>query len=237
MTVYKTYIAQVAQNTQPQPNSGVPTQGIDPWILVGAGLGSAITAIGAFLLKVSDSSIVSKTMERRNSKVQAETNAVLAEKLTSNNIEAQEAETFMDLSNTVADIARKGVDNSTDYNRELLSIVRESISASQLNAESRNCLVKATENLVESQKGTIEATRNIVNGMDKLAQAQEVARKEILESHEMAVSEFKVTCDRMTKQMFRTENTVKDQFGAAIAQLRIDIKESEKRVIEAIKAS
>lgn len=193
--------------------------------------------MATFIPKFLDSAIVNKSVDGRINQKQAETNAVVAEKLTNINIDKQEAESFIDLSNTVADIAKSGVNNSADYNKELLSIVRESISASQLNAESRNCLVKASENLVESQKGTIEATKNIVAGMEKLAQAQEITRKEILESHEMAVSEFKVTCDRMSKQMSLTERTVKDQFGAAIAQLRIDIKDLETRLITEIKAS
>ncbi len=229
------YIAQATPNTQAQPNSA-HTQ-FDPMVMVWIGLGGIGTFLATFIPKFLDSAILNKSVDGKINQKQAETNAAVAEKLTRVNVDKQEAETFIDLSNTVAEIARKGVDNSTDYNKELLTIVRESISASQLNAESRNCLVKATENLVESQKGTIEATRNIVAGMDKLAQAQEIARKEILESHEMAISEFKTTCDRMIKQMSHTDRTVKDQFGAAIAQLRIDIKESEKRVVEAIKAN
>lgn len=231
MTVYKTYIAQVAQNTQVQPNS--PQTQFDPMFMVWLGLGGVGTFLATFIPKFLDSAILNKSVDGHIN----ETNAIVAEKLTSININKQEAESFIDLSNTVADIARKSVDNSTDYNKALLNIVRESISASQLNAESQNCLVKASENLVESQKEAIEATKNIVAGMDKLAQAQEITRKEILESHEMAVSEFKVTCDRMTRQMTLTERTVKDQFGAAIAQLRIDIKDLEARLITEIKAS
>ena len=232
----KAYIAQVGTPAQNQPNSvqnhSIQGQGIDPWILFWAGIGSAVTAIGTFLLKASDSAIVSKSLDGRINQKQAETNANLAEKLTRVNVDKQEAETFIDLSNTVADIARSGVDNSANYNKELLNMVRESISASQLNAESRNCLAKATENLAEAQKETIRATGNIAEGMDKLAQAQEVSRQEILRSHELAISEFKSTCDRLSKQMISTERTVKEEFAGAIAQLRRDIKGLENKIDE-----
>jgi len=233
MLTYKVYVAHIAPNSVEDNthNNQLDFNHIhfDPWIIGAAALGVGVVAIGAFILRFSNAEIFNKSS--KNIRIEARANA----SLTDNPIEVQESEPFTDLSNTISDIARKGIDNTTGYNKELLSIVRESISSAQLSAESRNCLVKATENLVEAQKGTIEATKNIVAGMDKLAQAQEVAKKEILESHEIAVTEFKTTCDRLNKQLIRTESTVKNEFAAAIAQLRIDIQESEKKVIAAIK--
>lgn len=230
----KAYIAQAVNKPQIQPNN---TQNqFDPMIMVWLGLGGIGTFLASFIPKFLDSAILNKSLDGKINQKQAETNAVVAEKLTRVNVDKQEAETFIDLSNTVADIARKGVDNSTSFNDQLLGIVRESISASQLNAESRNCLVKATENLIEAQKEAIRASGNIAEGMDKLAQAQEVARKEILESHKMAVSEFKTTCDRLSKQMSITERTIKEEFAGTIAQLRRDIKDLENRLVGEIKA-
>lgn len=225
------YIAQ-AQTPQALPNNA--TNQFDPMIMVWLGLGGIGTFLASFIPKFLDSAILNKSLDGKINQKQAETNAAVAEKLTRVNVDKQEAETFIDLSNTVADIARTGVSNSADYNKELLNIVRESISASQLNAESRNCLVKATENLVEAQKEAIRASGNIAEGMDKLAQAQEIARREILESHEVAVSEFKATCDRLSKQMTTTENTVKSEFAGAIAQLRRDIKDESAKIMSAI---
>lgn len=230
----KEYIAQAINNPQIQPQNG-QNSSFDPMVMVWLGLGGIGTFLASFVPKFLDSAILTKSVDGKINQKQAETNAAVAEKLTRVNVDKQEAETFIDLSNTVADIARKGVDNSTDYNKELLNIVRESISASQLNAESRNCLVKATENLVEAQKEAIRASGNIAEGMHKLAQAQEVARKEILESHELAISEFKTTCDRISKQMYTTEKAVKEEFAEAIAQLRKDIKELENKIITAIR--
>ena len=212
----KALIVQVPTNSQTHPHStqnhSIQGQGIDPWILVWAGIGSAFTGISAFLLKASESAIVSKSIDGRMQRKQAESNASIVEKL------------------TVADIAKSGVDNSADYNKALLNMVRESFSASQLNAESRNYLAKATENLAEAQKETIRATENLTEGMDKLAQAQEISRQEILRSHELAISEFKSTCNKLSEQMISAERTVKEELAGAIAQLRRDIKEVENKL-------
>ena len=230
----KALIVQVPTNSQTQPHStqnhSIQGQGVDPWILVWAGIGSAFTGISAFLLKASESAIVSKSIDGRMQRKQAESNASIVEKLTKANVDKQEAETLIDLSNAVADIAKSGVDNSADYNKALLNIVRESISASQLNAESRDWFAKATENLADAQKETIRATENLAEGVRKLAQAQEISRQEILRSHELAISEFKSTCNKLSKQMINTERTVKEELAGAIAQLRRDIKEVENKL-------
>lgn len=232
------YIAQVAtphpQQTQMQP-SNAP---FDPWILFWAGLGSAGTGLGAFLLKVSNSTIVSKTIDGRLNLKQAETNAAVAEKLTNINIEKQEAESFIDLSNTVSDIAKQGVNNSSEIAKDLLQLVSGAIQSTQSLAKAGESQNKATQDL-------INATSHNTEALGALREAVETIPKEIASANEIFFAKIRAALDNIGERLEESvkikregyaeiqkainlsESRIIDQYSGTIAQLRRDFKTLE----------
>jgi hypothetical protein len=200
------------------------------WIVVG-GVGSFLTT---FIPKLLDSSILNKSIDGRINQKQAETNAAVAEKLTRVNVDKQEAETFIDLSNAVADIAKQGVANTAREISELHHMLKESLEANVSHSRSSELLLEAKEHHAEATNDLAKAMQHLVITIESLTQAQKLLPQEIavfIDSHAKEMSVSLDGIDRrlelILKEIKLAEARIIDQYSSSIAQLRYDVKQSK----------
>ena len=228
------YISQATTQPQSQPN-GLPSQGVDPLIIFIAGIVTTCGAgFGAFLLKASNSDVVSKTVTAKINQKQAETNAVVAEKLTDNNIELQFAEARIDQSAVIGEIAKAGVNNSAEANKELLSLLKASIEAQASHAQSTQLLTEAKKHHAEATADIAKAMMHVAEALQSLTQAQEVLPTEIKLAIEIYANEFRGVLEEIREELKThdqkserrlnlMETRIKEQYTDVTAQVRRDL--------------
>ena len=238
----KSYIA-VAPATQSQstPNSGSSSE--IPINLGTGAVGTGLVVLSVLLTKLSglvDWKDVGKQWSgSQTSKI-----------LQSENRKGQELEAEIDinqgLSDTVSQIATKGMENTTEITRDLLHLVSGAIQSATANAQSTQALSRASESQVQATEDLIKATAHNSEALKALKEAIEAIPKETASILEIHAAELRIALnnidrridesnkikhegyERIEKIIQLAETRIIEQYTGTIAQLRVEIKDLEK---------
>ena len=244
------YIAQATPNSAQA--TALPTQGTqappDPWVFFYIALSGIGGFVASFIPKVLDSSILAKNVDANINQKQAETNAVVAERLTDINIEKQKEENFIDQATALAEIARAGVSHSADTTNYLLRLAEGALNSSAANTQSTQALSRASESQVEATKDLIKATAHNNEALEALKDAIKAIPNEIASINKVLVAEIHVALNSIDarleegtkirhegyiaihEEIKRAENRIIEQHTGTIAQLRRDLKDLENAI-------
>jgi hypothetical protein len=226
----KSYISQVSQAQPPQNATSLPNPDISVliWTGVGIGLGGIGTFLATFIPKFLDSEIVTKKVVAGINQRQAETNAVVAEKLTDINIDKQKEENFIDQSNALADIAKAGVHQTSETTNYLLKLTGDAIASSHLNNQSTHSLLKAGENQVKATEDLIAATKHNSNALQALKEAIEGVPEQLTSINEVYFAEFRLALDGIDRKLLESNQLKREGYSA----IEKAIRASEVKIID-----
>lgn len=238
----KSYIA-VAPATQSQstPNSGSSNE--IPINLGTGAVGTGLVVLSVILTKLSgfvDWKEIGKQWSG------SQTSRILQ----SENRKGQELEAEIDinqgLSDTVSQLATRGMDTTTAITKDLLHLVSDAIQTSSANAQSLQSLAKANESVNKAHEDLINATRHNTEAIQALEQAIASIPTETASILEVYASELRIALnsidrrieesnqikhggyERIEKIIQLAETRIIEQYTGTIAQLRIEIKDLEK---------
>ena len=238
----KSYIA-VAPATQSQstPNSGSSNE--IPINLGTGAVGTGLVVLSVILTKLSgfvDWKEIGKQWSG------SQTSRILQ----SENRKGQELEAEIDinqgLSDTVSQLATRGMDTTTAITKDLLHLVSDAIQTSSANAQSLQSLAKANESVNKAHEDLINATRHNTEAIQALEQAIASIPTETASILEIYASELRIALnsinrrieesnqikhggyERIEKIIQLAETRIIEQYTGTIAQLRVDIKDLEK---------
>ena len=241
----KSYIAVAPTQAQTQQNTQAPP---DPWVFFYIALSGIGGFVASFIPKVLDSSVLAKNVDAQINQKQAETNAVVAERLTDINIEKQKEENFIDQATALAEIAKAGVNHSAETVNYLLRLAEGALNSSAANTQSTQALSRASESQVEATKDLIKATTHNNEALEALREAIEAIPDEIASINKVLVAEIHVALNSIDQRLEesnklkkdgytaiheeikRAENRIIEQYSDTFAQLRRDLKELENAV-------
>jgi ribosomal protein L17 len=238
----KSYIA-VAPATQSQstPNSGSSNE--IPINLGTGAVGTGLVVLSVILTKLSgfvDWKEIGKQWSG------SQTSRILQ----SENRKGQELEAEIDinqgLSDTVSQLATRGMDTTTAITKDLLHLVSDAIQTSSANAQSLQSLAKANESVNKAHEDLINATRHNTEAVQALEQAIASIPTETASILEIHASELRIALnsidrrieesnqikhggyERIEKIIQLAETRIIEQYTGTIAQLRVEIKDLEK---------
>jgi ribosomal protein L17 len=238
----KSYIA-VAPATQSQstPNSGSSNE--IPINLGTGAVGTGLVVLSVILTKLSgfvDWKEIGKQWSG------SQTSRILQ----SENRKGQELEAEIDinqgLSDTVSQLATRGMDTTTAITKDLLHLVSDAIQTSSANAQSLQSLAKANESVNKAHEDLINATRHNTEAIQALEQAIASIPTETASILEIYASELRIALnsidrrieesnqikhggyERIEKIIQLAETRIIEQYTGTIAQLRVEIKDLEK---------
>jgi hypothetical protein len=236
----KIYLAATTQ--QSTPNSGANSNSNDVPIVGLGGAGVAISLVSILIGKWMPWGEIAKQFAgARTSKV-----------LQAENRKGQELEAEIDinqgLSDTVSQIATKGMENTTEITRDLLHLVSGAIQSARDNAQSTQALSRASESQVQATEDLIKATAHNSEALKALKEAIEAIPKETASILEIHAAELRIALnnidrridesnkikhegyERIEKIIHLAETRIIEQYTGTIAQLRVEIKDLEKAV-------
>jgi ribosomal protein L17 len=238
----KSYIA-VAPATQSQstPNNGSSNE--IPINLGTGAVGTGLVVLSVILTKLSgfvDWKEIGKQWSG------SQTSRILQ----SENRKGQELEAEIDinqgLSDTVSQLATRGMDTTTAITKDLLHLVSDAIQTSSANAQSLQSLAKANESVNKAHEDLINATRHNTEAVQALEQAIASIPTETASILEIHASELRIALnsidrrieesnqikhggyERIEKIIQLAETRIIEQYTGTIAQLRVEIKDLEK---------
>jgi hypothetical protein len=239
----KFYIAVATSQpqSQPTPNSGSSNE--IPINLGTGAVGTGLVVLSVILTKLSgfvDWKEIGKQWSG------SQTSRILQ----SENRKGQELEAEIDinqgLSDTVSQLATRGMDTTTAITKDLLHLVSDAIQTSSANAQSLQSLAKANESVNKAHEDLINATRHNTEAIQALEQAIASIPTETASILEVYASELRVALnsidrrieesnqikhrgyERIEKIIQLAETRIIEQYTGTIAQLRIEIKDLEK---------
>jgi hypothetical protein len=238
----KSYIA-VAPATQSQstPNSGSSNE--IPINLGTGAVGTGLVVLSVILTKLSgfvDWKEIGKQWSG------SQTSRILQ----SENRKGQELEAEIDinqgLSDTVSQLATRGMDTTTAITKDLLHLVSDAIQTSSANAQSLQSLAKANESVNKAHEDLINATRHNTEAIQALEQAIASIPTETASILEVYASELRIALNSIDRRIEESnqikhrgyeqiekiiqlaETRIIEQYTGTIAQLRVEIKDLEK---------
>jgi ribosomal protein L17 len=238
----KSYIA-VAPATQSQSTQNSGSSNEIPINLGTGAVGTGLVVLSVILTKLSgfvDWKEIGKQWSG------SQTSRILQ----SENRKGQELEAEIDinqgLSDTVSQLATRGMDTTTAITKDLLHLVSDAIQTSSANAQSLQSLAKANESVNKAHEDLINATRHNTEAIQALEQAIASIPTETASILEIYASELRIALnsidrrieesnqikhggyERIEKIIQLAETRIIEQYTGTIAQLRVEIKDLEK---------
>jgi hypothetical protein len=227
----KSYIA-VAPATQSQSTQNSGSSNEIPINLGTGAVGTGLVVLSVILTKLSgfvDWKEIGKQWSG------SQTSRILQ----SENRKGQELEAEIDinqgLSDTVSQLATRGMDTTTAITKDLLHLVSDAIQTSSANAQSLQSLAKANESVNKAHEDLINATRHNTEAVQALEQAIASIPTETASILEIHASELRIALNSINRRIEESnkiiqlaETRIIEQYTGTIAQLRVEIKDLEK---------
>jgi hypothetical protein len=229
--------AYTAQAPTPQAlpnNSGQPNIPVDPWVLFWIAISSGGTYFAVNLPKLLNSPIFQKTVEIGINKQQAQTNVDVAEKLTQNSIELQEAESRMDergtLVNMLRDVLMQSQNGVKEQQSEILNLFKLAMEQQKIHAEAATTLTIIASKM-EAIAGSIadaitslnmtqaRSQLSVSNELKKVSEGQDLAQEQLAAAVTTILHKIEVMIENQG-ELKNSSALLEEKFLKAIAELR-----------------
>jgi len=216
----KKIIAVQSQNTQnnKQENNEFPVIG-------NGGVNIAIAIVSILIGKWMPWGEIAKQITNvRTSKILSQENR------TNQELEA-EIDINKELSDTVSNIATRGVEHSSAFTKDLLHLVSDAIHSSSANAQSLQSLAKANESVNKAHEDLIQATVHNNEAIKSLEEAISIIPAQTGSIIEIYATEFRTGMDLLDDRLDKIEKNqkiyssqIKEEFSSAFLELRRALK-------------